>query len=292
MLDLPPLNAVRVFEAVVRHGSFTRAAAELNMTQSAVSYQIKLLERFVGGPLLVREARGVTPNPRGAGLAPIVTRSLAELATGFHAASGRADMVLTISTMQTIASNWLAPRIGNFQMAHPGLAVRLDISNRLADFTTDGVDIAIRSGKGHWPGLASHALFDQSFIAVASPEYLAREGRPAAPADMLRHVLIAPSDSWWNIWFAKAGVTTPIRIARPGIDVETQQMAGNVAAAGHGIALVTPRFEIANLSAGRLVRLFDVTANSGLSYFLAYPQENRSVRKIALFRTWILSEIA
>lgn len=292
MPSLPPLNAVRVFDAVARLGNLSRAGEELNMTQSAVSYQIKQIETFSGGPLFVREARGVRLNERGATLAPIVARALADLTQGFQAASGKAAAVLAISTMQTIAGNWLAPRIGTFQMLHPELAVRLDISAALTDFASDGVDVAICSGKGQWPGLVSHLLFEQTFTAVASPDYLAREGRPASPVDMLRHVLTAPSDPWWDIWFGQAGIPTPIRITRPGIDVETQQMAASVAMAGHGIALITPRFEAGCLASGRLLKLFDITASAGSAYYLVYPHAIRNTRKVRLFRDWVLSEAA
>jgi LysR family glycine cleavage system transcriptional activator len=290
MRDLPPLSTIRVFEAAARLQNLSRAAEELNMTQSAVSYQIKQIEAFVGGPLFVREARGVRLNQRGEQLAPMVQAALASLARAFRAVSDKAHAVLAISTMQTIAGNWLAPRIGSFQMLHPEFAVRLDISSRLADFATDGIDVAIRSGKGDWAGLECHLIFDQTFTAVASPDYLNREGRPQSPADMLGHVLIAPSDEWWNIWFRVAGVKTPITFTRPGIDVETQQMAASVALAGHGIALITPRFEAQSFASGRLVQLFDITASTGDGYYLAYPREHRTSRKIRLFRDWVVSE--
>lgn len=290
MRDLPPLASIRVFDAAARHQNLSRAAEELNMTQSAVSYQIKQIEAFVGGPLFVREARGVRLNARGEQLAPMVQAALAGLSRAFRAVSDKAHSVLTISTMQTIAGNWLAPRIGSFQMLHPEFAVRLDISSTLADFAADGVDVAIRSGAGDWPGLQSHLLFEQTFTAVASPAYLAREGRPKTPAEMLGHVLIAPSDEWWDIWFRQAGVPTPITFTRPGIDVETQQMAASVALAGHGIAVITPRFEAQSFAAGRLVALFDITASTGDAYYLAFPREQRNNRKIRLFREWVLAE--
>ena len=292
MRDLPPLSTIRVFDAAARHQNLSRAAEELHMTQSAVSYQIKQIEAFVGAPLFVREARGVRLNAKGEQLAPMVQAALASLARAFRLVSDKADSVLAISTMQTIAGNWLAPRIGSFQMLHPEYAVRLDISSTLADFAADGIDVAIRSGNGDWPGLESHLLFEQTFTAVASPAYLAREGKPESPAAMLGHVLIAPSDAWWNIWFRAAGVATPISFTRPGIDVETQQMAASVAIAGHGIALVTPRFEAQSFAADRLVALFDTTASTGEGYYLAYPREQRASRKIRLFRDWVLKEAA
>src|SRR5580765_5653797 len=153
MPELPPLQAIKVFDAVARHGNFTKAAAELNMTQSAVSYQVKLLESFVGAPLFSREARGVVLSERGQQVAPVVARALGDLAQGFRLARAETSTVLVISTMQTIASSWLAPRLGNFQIAHPDIAVRLDINDKLTDFAREDVDLAIRSGKGGWPGL-------------------------------------------------------------------------------------------------------------------------------------------
>lgn len=292
MADLPPLPAIRVFEAVARHGNLTRAAAELNMTQSAVSYQVKLLEQHVGGPLFLRRARGVDLTQRGRQIDPVVRQALADLTRSFRQAREAAGHVLAISTMQTIAGNWLAPRIGRFQLAHPELAVRIEISPRFTDFAGDGIDVAIRSGRGDWPGLACHRLFDQVFTPVASPAYLAREGRPASPAALLDHVLIDPTDDWWGIWFRAAGVSAPAKIARPSVAVDTQQMAASVAMAGHGVALVTPRFEADCLASGKLVPLFDITAQAGSSYYLAYPEENRNLRKVKLFRDWMLAEAA
>jgi LysR family glycine cleavage system transcriptional activator len=290
MADLPPLNAVRVFEAVARLHNLSRAADELNMTQSAVSYQVKQLEAFAGAALFTRLARGVELNSKGLLLAPAVTRSLNELRSAFRQIRDESGSLLVISTMQTVASNWLAPRIGKLQLEHPDLAVKLDISARMVDFTIDPVDVAIRSGKGQWPGLVSHFLIAMNFTAVASPDYLAREGRPATPEAMLDHVLIAPSDDWWNVWFAAAGVNGPIRIARPGIDVETQQMAARVALGGNGIVLATPGFVAEELESGRLIRLFDVEATTGSDYYLVYPEETAHRRKVKLFRDWVLQE--
>lgn len=160
------------------------------------------------------------------------------------------------------------------QMLHPDFAVRLDAPATLADFAAGGIDAAIRSGRGDWPGLESHLLFDQTFTAVASPAHLAREGKPRTPAVMLGHVLIAPSDEWWDIWFRAAGVATPITFTRPGI------------------AIITSRFEAQSFAAGKLVQLFGITATSGEGYDLADPREHRRTAKIRLFRDWVLKEAA
>jgi LysR family glycine cleavage system transcriptional activator len=286
----PPLQAVRVFEAVARHGNFTRAAAELNMTQSAVSYQVKLLEDFVGAPLFERLARGVALSDKGRALAPVVARALADIAQSFRTVRGEADNLLTITTMETFANNWLAPRIGSFQLRHPELAVRFDVSARLVDLEHEDADVAIRSGRGDWPGMASHMLMEQTFTPLASPLYIAREGKPEVPGDLLRHVLIAPSDDWWGIWFANAGIQMATPIPRPGVDVETQHMATRLALAGHGVALATPGFVDEDLRAGRLVPLFELSAVSGLNYYLVYPVSRRTSHKIRAFRDWILQE--
>ena len=290
MVDFPPLNAVRVFEAVVRHGNFSRAATELNMTQSAVSYQIKLLENFVGSPLFTRQARGVSLNEKGEAVAPMVRRALGDLAQSFRLAREESNSILVISTMQTIAGSWLAPRLGGFQLLHPEYAVRLDISPRNVDLDSEGVDVVIRSGKGQWPGLISHVLLGQTFTPVCSPLYLAREGRPQTPVELLNHILIDPNDIWWPIWFEAAGLPRDAAFTRSSIDVDTQQMAATLAVAGSGIALVTPAFISAELESGKLVRLFDIQPTSGSDYCLAYSESRRNTPKIRAFRDWILQE--
>src|SRR5262245_26059914 len=141
---LPPLPAIRVFEAAARHLSFTRAAAELGMTQAAVSYQIRLLEDRVGQPLFRRLTRKVELTDTGARLAPTVTEALARLAGAFAALRDDTGGLLSVTTVQTFASNWLVPRLGRFQLAHPKIAVRLDADLRNVDFTRGDYDIGIR----------------------------------------------------------------------------------------------------------------------------------------------------
>lgn len=290
MIAMPPLAAIRVFETVARHGNFSRAAAELNMTQSAVSYQIKLLESFVGAPLFVRQARGVVLTEKGETIAPTVQRALGDLAQSFRLVREESNSVLVISTMQTIAGIWLAPRLGGFQLLHPEFALRIDISDQRVDLDNDGVDVVIRSGKGNWPGLTSHFLLSQTFTPVCSPHYIAREGRPASPSDLPNHVLIDRDDVWWPIWFETAGLDRNATITRTSIDVDTQQMAAILAVSGSGIALVSPAFVKDDLSSGRLIQLFDVMAKSGSNYYLAYSEARRNTPKIRAFREWILKE--
>lgn len=290
MAETLPLQAVKVFDAVARHMNFTKAAEELNMTQSAVSYQVKLLEGFIGAPLFVRQARGVALSEHGQTVAPLVRRALNDLTQAFQSAKAETANLLVVSTMQTFASTWLAPRIGNFQMANPDIAVRLDVSNHLVDFERDRVDAGIRSGKGDWPGLECHLLGGGNFTAVCSPTYYERIGRPKSPADLTDCIFIGPRDEWWPIWFAAAGLKPPAALSRPGVDVETQQMAAVLAVAGHGLALVHPGFVTEEIKAGKLMQPFALTASTGFNYYLVYPQTNRLPRKTQLFRDWILAE--
>src|SRR5689334_20848898 len=154
--SLPPLAAVRVFEATARHLSFTRAAAELGMTQAAVSYQIKLLEERIGVPLFLRRPRQVALTEAGQRFAPQVTEAFALLADAYAAVRGIAEGTLVISTIQTFASNWLARHLGSFHLLHPSLAVRLETQSRMVDFAREEIDVGIRSGGGKWPGLVVH----------------------------------------------------------------------------------------------------------------------------------------
>jgi LysR family glycine cleavage system transcriptional activator len=260
------------------------------MTQSAVSYQIKLLENFVGAPLFVRQARGVILSEKGKAIAPTVQRALGDLAQSFRQVREESNSVLVISTMQTIAGNWLAPRLGGFQLLYPEYTVRLDISPNMVDLESEGIDVVIRSGKGAWPGLISHFLLTQTFTPVCSPHYIAREGRPQTPGQILNHVLIDRNDIWWPIWFEAAGLSRDASVKRASIDVNTQQMAAILAVAGSGIALVSPAFVGEDMQSGRLIQLFDVMAKSGSEYFLAYSESRRNTAKIRAFREWILKE--
>lgn len=290
MANLPPLASLRVFDAVARHLSFTRAAAELGMTQSAVSYQIKTLEGFVGEPLFRRQARGIELTARGASLAPIVRTAFASLATAFTSARDAAAGLLVISTFMTFATNWLALRIGAFQLAHTDLAVRLDVSNDIVDLAAGQADVGIRSGLGKWDGLRSHFLFPSRFAAYCSPAFLERYGPFKAPADLLEVPLISPDDPWWPMWF-EVGKAGSVSVAeRRGIFTDRQPVIGSAAIAGHGVGLLTPAYFVDDVKAGRLVQLFDTVPDDGRGFHLVYPEIHASRKKIRDFRDWLLAE--
>lgn len=290
MLPLPPLTAIRVFEAAARHQSFTRAAAELGMTQAAVSYQIRILEERLGQPLFLRTRGRVVLSEAGRSLSGPVSAALDQLRTAFAAARGEAGGTLAISTVQTFATHWLVPRLGRFRERHPGLAVRLDTQQRLVDFATEEIDLAIRSGTGQWPGLAAHLLLPTNFSPILAPALIERFGPVETPADLLRLPLIGPSDPWWLTWFTAAGIADPGLSTRTDIRLGSQQLEASAALAGQGVAILTPAFFRDDLAAGRLVQPFSLVCDDGHGYWLVYPRERRNVPKIKAFRDWACAE--
>jgi LysR family glycine cleavage system transcriptional activator len=291
MRQLPPLAAVRVFEAAARHMNFTAAAAELGMTQAAVSYQVKLLEERLGVALFRRDGRGVQLTPAGERAAPQVARGFDALDAAFARLRSENESTMVVSTTQTFANTWLAWRLGGFQMANPGMAVRLLAEDKLTDFARDEVDVVIRAGRGPWAGMAQHLLFQVYFTPMCSPDFLARHGGHIAPEDMLRLPMISPNDPWWPHWLREAGVEVDEDEIRPGIRLDVQAHEGHAAIAGQGIAMLTPFLWRNDLADGRLVRLSDQLSTRGYGYWLVYPEERRSVVKIKRFREWLLHEI-
>lgn len=290
-LALPPLAAIRCFEAAARHGSFTRAAAELGMTQAAMSYQIKILEDRVGRPLFLRGARGVTLTEAGRRLAPTVSDAFTRLRAAFEELGETAEGVLSLSVLNAFAANWLVPRLGAFQLANPRIAVRLDVSSEVVDFAREEIDVGIRTGPGEWPGLVAHRLFPVAYTPMLSPGLLQAAGPIEHPADLLKLPLIDPFDTWWVDWFVEAGVAAPDLSRRTEMQLFYQNLAGSAALAGHGVAMLTPAFFAGELASGRLVQPFAFVRRPGNHYWLVYPEARRRSPKIRAFRDWLLAAI-
>ncbi|MFM9857900.1 transcriptional regulator GcvA [Pseudoxanthobacter sp. M-2] len=289
---LPPLAAVRCFEAAARHLSFTRAADELAMTQAAVSYQIKVLEERLGVPLFLRGPRGVSLSEAGRRLEPAVTSAFADLREAFAAIGGERGGTLTLSVVNSFAAHWLLPRLGGFGRAHPEIAVRLEVSPELVDFARRDVDVAIRMGQGDWPGLARHRIMDVAFTPILSAELLAASRPLRTPADLLDLPLIDPVDPWWGQWFAAAGVEAPALAARRGLWVESQTLAARAALSDQGVAILSPEFFADELARGALVQPFPLLHAPGSAYYLVYPPARRRAPRVAAFREWVLREAA
>jgi LysR family glycine cleavage system transcriptional activator len=287
---LPPLAAIRVFEAAARLSSFTKAAEELGMTQAAVSYQIKLLEERVGGPLFIRRPRQVELTEAGRRLAPNISEAFRLMSEAYRAVQGGAGNQLNITATQTFASSWLSRRLGSFQVSNPSLAVRLDTSMRLVDFSREDMDVGIRVGKGVYPGLAAHFLFDGDFSAMLSPKLAESIGGVKRPADLLKLPLLGPDDYWWEKWFTVAGVPYNSTQIRPGTTLGAQTYEANAAMAGQGVALLTRHLYRQDIAEGRLIQPFDIVGSDDDAYWLVYAEYRRNVPKIRAFRDWLLDE--
>ena len=296
MRKLPPLTAIRAFEAAARNENFTAAAAELGMTQAAVSYQVKALEERLGAALFVREKGRARLTPLGARLLPTLSQAFDAMEAAFEAHRADDESLLTITTTSTFANAWLAWCLGRFQMRHADLAVRMTTGNEVVDLHSGDADVAIRGGTGNWEGVEKHLLVHSNFTPMASPACIAeaeeRLGRKVEPQDLLELNLITPEDDWWTQWFADAGITLDGVPKRRGVRLDNQANEGHAAMAGMGIALLTPFFWSNDIAEGRLVMLFpERISTRGWSYWLVYPPERRMVPKIKRFREWLLAEI-
>jgi LysR family transcriptional regulator, glycine cleavage system transcriptional activator len=297
MRRLPPLAAIRAFEAAARTENFTAAAAELGMTQAAVSYQVKSLEERLGSPLFVREKGRVRLTPLGNRLLPALSSAFDAIEAAFASHREEDESLLTVSTTHTFANTWLAWTLGGFQMEHPDLAVRMTTSNELCDLRAGDADVAIRAGRGDWEGLDQHRLFESAFTPMASPACIAeverKLGRRLEPGDIPHQNRIDPNDDWWQQWFSDNGIPADESILRrAGIRLENQANMGHAAMAGQGFALLTPLLWKGDVAAGRLVVPFPERVSArGWAYWLVYPTERRMVPKVKRFREWLLPEM-
>lgn len=285
-----PLNALRVFDAVARLNSFTKAGVELGMTQTAVSYQIKLLEENVGELLFLRRPRQISLTEAGERLAPKVAEAFDLLQQAMATVREAAEETLIIHSTATFAQQWLSRHIGSFQLQHPHIAVRLATSSILVDFNREAADVAIRWGKGGWPGLVSHKIMAMDFTPMLSRDAAASVGGIHTPADLLKLPIISAGDVWWQQWFTAAGVDDPGLERFPKNEFGTQILDASIAMAGQGVAMLNPGHFEEDIAAGRLYQPFPLTCTDGRDYWLAYPEGRRNIAKIKAFRRWLLEK--
>ncbi len=284
-----PLSALRIFEAAARLSSFTRAADELGVSQAAVSWQVKALERRLGQALFRRLPREVVLTGAGERLARACTEAMGLLRTALADLTDTGQGVLVITTLQSLASQWLAPRLGAFQLAHPQIAVRLETDGRLVDLTRENVDVALRVGRGEWPGLAADFLFSAAPAPLCTPELKARL-RLERPADLLQAPRIGLESDWIE-WFAAMGLAGAASGGAPRLVADLQTVEVGAALAGHGVALGVPALFAAEIAAGRLVQA-SAPQPDAPGYWLVYPKDRRRSPKIAAFREWLLARVA
>ncbi len=293
---LPPLQALRAFEAAVRHMSYTRAAAELALTHGAVSRHIARLQDDLGGAqLFVRDGNQMLPTPTGQALAAEIRASLARIALSLDSARiseplGDERTTLVVSVLPSLASYWLVPRLSRFQAENPGIDLVLRPSTALATLDErDGVDVAIRYGTGRWSGVESLQLMRSVVFPVCAPAYLARYS-VSSPADLLSMRLLRSPLQPWAAWFRVAG----IHAAEPesGPVFEDSGLLLQAALEGQGIALTRLALAAESLALGRLMRVTEVVADDVASWWLVWRDRAQTgTRAFALFRDWLLREV-
>ena len=294
---LPPLNALRAFEAAGRHLSFTKAAAELNVTPAAISHQVKALEAQLGVSLFRRLTRALRLTDAGqAGLATL-GQGFDKLAQGVEQMRAHGeDEVLTISVGPSFGAKWLVPRLERFRGRHPDVEIRIDGTDRLVDLARDEADVALRYGPGGYKGVRVDRLFRQVNTPVCSPALLGGAHPLRQPDDLRHHTLLhidwKEADATWRMWLLAAGLRDIDPTRGPLFSLES--MAVQAALDGQGVALVGEMLVADDLAAGRLVRPFDPSLSRPLtfSYYLVSAKEKAERPKVAAFRDWLLEEVA
>lgn len=287
MRNLPPLASIRVFEAAARHENFTSAADELGMTQAAVSYQVKSLEAWLGAPLFRRERGRVSLLDTAAPLATQATAAFDLLNDAVSRMREADDAQLAISSYGTFSNRFLATRLGGFQLDQPDLAVRLDVNDRLVDLARGDADVAIRVGRGDWPGLYSQFLMRVQYAPMASPGFVETYGPLDTPQQILASRVLSPDDRWWINWSAHFGVTDTPPV--PAIRLDSQMIEGSAALAGQGIAMLDLALWADEIGDGRLVRLGPAIYGRS-SVWVVCPEHQRNRPKVKAFRDWLVAE--
>jgi LysR family glycine cleavage system transcriptional activator len=288
---LPPLNALKTFEAAARSESFTRAAEELSVTQAAVSQQIKTLETTLGLKLFIRERQRLAMTEAGRDYLAVVRDALDRIAIGTERLVQRQTSgVLTVSASPDFAAKWLVHRLGRFAEAHPDIDLRVSATVHHVDFAREDVDLAVRHGDGHWAGLDAVRLCTEQLFPVCSPKLVSGRNRITRASDLLKFPLLR-LDDWktWSRWFDAAGVNAPVT---QGPVLNRASMLIDAAIDGQGIALARTTLAAWNLISGRLVRPIDVSLRMSNTYWIVCPKAASAVPKVATFRDWLWAEAA
>lgn len=281
-----PLNALRAFEAVAAHLSFTGAAQTLNVTTAAVSSHIKSLEEFLETPLFVRHSRSVRLTPQGARLLPGVQRGMGELTRAVDQLRlDRSSGLLNISLLGSFLQKWLLPRLGDFYQKHPEVDLRFSASRELVDFMQTDFHAAVRYGAGTWAQLQAEKMLDDWVFPVASPALFAKLGPITTLGDLNKYPLLHSASEPWVDWLRRVGGDTT-RIERgPILDDSASVLAA--AEQGHGLVLARWSLVAGDLAAGRLVRPSSQSVRQHNSYYFVGPAHNFEVPKVIRFRNWL-----
>jgi LysR family glycine cleavage system transcriptional activator len=288
MAPLPPLETLRVFEVACRHGSYSEAARELHVTHSAVSQRIRQLEEELGITLFERQGNRMVPTSSGLRLQAGVKSAFSELGAALGSIkTNRIDTEITVSLLPIMAARWLVPRLPRFKARFPHINLHVKTTQSLANFKSDGVDIAIRFGTGDWKGLRTIRLLNEAFFPVCSPSL--NNGRlPKDPASMLSEPLLIDRNLSWRAWFRSAGLKLDRDIV--GTSFTDANALMEAAVTGQGIALGRLSVTRSDILAGRLVRLSEHSLQVSYCHYVVYPISSESNPALADFRDWLIEE--
>ncbi|MCX7148876.1 MAG: LysR substrate-binding domain-containing protein [Rhodocyclales bacterium] len=295
--DLPPLEALRAFDAAARHLSFTRAAEELFVTQSAVSKQVIALESALATRLFERKTRALGLTATGERLHRATVIAFAELRAAAAELRGGEEPTVTLSTTQAFASFWLIPRLADFRRSHPGIDIRISADTRLVDLERGRFDAAVRYMQDRTAPATALRLFGDTVLPVVSPAYLKKSARPLAkPADLVHHILLVYEDEkqrrpWlsWPVWLEMAGVAD----LRPAGSIAFNQYEPAIRAAvdGQGVALATLALVADLLQQGKLVAPLPQRFSNPRSYYLLLSERAAANPAVEPFHQWLASQV-
>jgi LysR family glycine cleavage system transcriptional activator len=288
MAPFPSLETLRVFEVACRHGSYSEAARELHVTHSAVSQRIRQLEEELGLTLFERQGNRMVPTSSGLRLQAGVKNAFSEMNAALASIqTRRKDTEITVSLLPVMAARWLVPRLSRFTARFPHVNLHIKTGQSLANFKSDGVDIAIRFGTGDWKGLRAIKLLDEEFFPVCSPGL--NGGRlPKDPASMLSQPLLIDRNLSWHAWFKSAGVKLDRDIA--GTSFTDTNALMEAAVTGQGIALGRLSVARSDILAGKLVRLSEHSLRVAYCHYAVYPIASESNPALVAFRDWLVEE--
>jgi LysR family glycine cleavage system transcriptional activator len=288
MTRLPPLETLRVFEEACRHGSYSEAARELHVTHSAVSQRIRQLEEALGLTLFERQGNRMVPTSGGLRLQAGLKSAFLEMNAALASIqTRRKDTEITVSLLPVMAARWLVPRLSRFRARFPHINLHIKTGQSLANFKSDGVDIANSVRDGRWKGLRAIKLLDEEFFPVCSPGL--NGGRlPKDPASMLSQPLLIDRNLSWHAWFKSAGVKLDRDIA--GTSFTDTNALMEAAVMGQGIALGRLSFTRSDILAGKLVRLSEHSLRVAYCHYVVYPIASESNPALAAFRDWLVEE--
>lgn len=285
---LPPLNALKAFEAAARHLNFRLAAEELGVTQGAVAQQVRGLEATLRTVLFKRQARGLALTEEGRRYFKPVNRAIGLIADATEAINP-GPVVVTISVTPSFAGKWLVPRLGRFTQDNPDMEVKIAASDGLANFQSDGVDIAVRQGKPPFgPGLSADLLFPSDTIAVCSPALAAGPPGIECPDDLAGQTLLHDTHGQWALFLEKAGVDTDA--APRSVQFSQTSLAIDAAIAGQGVALAPMPLVAEDIAAGRLIQALDISLQDETGFYVVSARNSRNPKAADRMRNWLLAQ--